>query len=172
MDNRVRVTGIADIAAAVALVERYAASMPNDSGSRVCPLVCEELLLRLLNMGCNEIDVSVKGRAAGLVEISARGERADATETAGDGIDVQINGCLLEQYADSFSYRYKNGVNRYTVSARKRDAVDLTGEIYDFYKKADPQTPQKPTAVLWHIARNHKGFFAVSVCILDRKSVV
>ena len=166
MDNRVRVTGTTDIAAAVALVERYAASMPNDSGSRVCPLVCEELLLRLLNMGCNEIDVSVKGRAAGLVEISARGERADAAKTAGDGIGVQINGCLLEQYADSFSYRYRNGVNRYTVSARKRDAVDLTGEIYDFYRDADPQTPQKPTAVLWHIARNHKGFFAVSVCIL------
>ena len=150
MDNRVRVTNVSEIGSAMELVERYAASASNDSKARVCTLVCEELLLRLLNKGCRDIYVSVKGFPSKHIEINARGARADAPDAAaeaeGDGIGVQINDCLLEQYADYFSYRYKNGVNVYSVFVEERDAIDLTDEIYDFYKNADSNKPQKPTA--------------------------
>ena len=49
--------------------------------------------------------------------------------------------------------------------AEKRDAVDLTDEIYAYYRDADPDQPHKPTDALLSIARNHKGFCALSVVI-------
>ncbi len=76
MENRVKVTNAAEIPRAVALAEQCAAS--EKDVSPVCPLVCEELLVRLLNMGCSDISVSLKGRLFRHVEISAAGERADA----------------------------------------------------------------------------------------------
>ena len=168
MDKRVRVSQTADIPAAVEMVEGFIASLPEKSGALVCPLVCEELLLRLLNMGCPVIDVSLKGMPFMRVEISAKGERADAACAAveADGIGAQISGCLLEQYADHFDYQYRKGVNLYRVFAGQRDVLDMTGEIHDFYQESDPDKSRRPTAVLWHIARNHRGFFARSVCIL------
>lgn len=168
MEKRVRVSQTSDIPAVVELVEGFIGSLPEKSGARICPLVCEELLSRLLNMGFSEIDVSLKGMLFRHIEISAKGARVDATRAVAgaDGISAQISGCLLEQYADHFDYQYRNGVNLYRVFAGKRDVMDLTGEIYDFYQQSDPQKLRKPTAVLWHIARNHRGFFAISVCIL------
>ena len=49
--------------------------------------------------------------------------------------------------------------------AERRDAMDMTGEIFAFYENAGPDERRKPTAVLRYIARNHKGFFALSVFI-------
>lgn len=167
-EKRVRVTQTSEIPAAIEMVEVFIASLPEESGVRCCPLICEELLLRLLHRGCPVIDVSLKGILFRRIEVSAKGERADTppADTEGNGIADQINGCLLEQYADHFDYQYKSGVNLYRVFAEKRDFMDLTGEIYDYYQSIWPGKPCRPTAVLWHIARNHKGFFALSVCIL------
>ena len=168
MDKRVRVSQKSDIPAAVEMVEGFIASLPEKIKAQSCPLICEELLLRLLNMGFPELDVSLKGMPFRRIEIRARGEQADATRAAAeaDGIGGQISRCLLEQYADHFDYLYRNGVNLYRVFAGQRDVMDLTGEITEYYRNIDPERPRRPTAVLWHIARNHRGFFARSVCIL------
>ena len=169
MKKRVRVCGASDISAAMALIEAYAAAMPKDSGARVCPLICEELLLRLLDMGYPAIDVSVGKSMLGYVEIRAAGPRADAfttpSKSEADTIGAQINGCLLEQYADRCAWQYRKGVNRYRVYVDRRGDIDLTDEIYDFYRNADPEKPGKPAAVLAHIARNHRGFMALSVVV-------
>ena len=82
MGIRVRVTRISEIPAAVELAEQFAASFPGDPGTLACPLICEELLLRLLNTGCPEISVSIKGLLFKHIEIRARGKRAD--EGVGD----------------------------------------------------------------------------------------
>jgi len=170
MTEQIRVTCASDIAAAIEYIEHYASPESDDSEAPKCLLVCEELLLRLLNMGCTEIRVSVKGFLFRHVEIRAEGERADTfradSAPEGDRIGAQINDCLLEQFADYYTFLYKNGVNLYLVYAGKSSRMDLTDEIYDFYQNADPGKPQKPTAVLWYIAGNHKAFFAFSVLIL------
>lgn len=170
MDEQIRVSRASEITAAMALIERYAATMPQDSGARVCPLVCEELLLRLLNMGCTAIEVSIRRWPSRHIEISAAGARAGAfgplPQAEGGDLGAQINGCLLEQYADYYTWRYRKGVNRYRVYGEKRDAVDLTDEIYDFYKNADPGKPHRPADVLRSVARNHRWFLARSVFIL------
>ena len=108
MDNLVLVRAAAEIPAAVALAERYAAAATESAGARICPLICEELLLRLLRMGCTEIRVSLRGRPFRHIEIRAAGERTDvldaAPDTGADGIDTQISGCILEQYMSFFSF--------------------------------------------------------------------
>ena len=159
MDRQIRVSKITEIPAAVERVEAFIAALPKRSGAQICPLICEELLLRLLNAGCPAAHVSVKGGPSARVEITAEGAPAEENRAAadGDGIGAQIGECLLEQYADHFSYRYKNGVNLYRVYVDKRDAIDLTDEIYGFYSDADPEKPGAPTAVLRHIARTDKA---------------
>ena len=169
MDNRISVTGPSQIGDAVAMVERYTESTTDASGSKLCPLICEELLVRLVKMGCAEIVVSIKGVHSRHVEIRAKGDETDVfgpvPEGDEDGIGVQINGCLLEQYADQFTYQVKGGVGVYRVFVERRDALDMTGEIFAFYENAGPDERRKPMAVLWNIARNHRGFFALSVFI-------
>ena len=168
MENQVKVTKAAEIPGAMALAEQCAASAKD--GSPLCPLICEELLLRLLNMGCPVIGVSLKGRLFRYIEIRAAGERADtfhpASETEGEMIGAQLSDCLLEQYADHFTYRYRKGENLYRIYAGRRDEMDLTEEIYGFYQAADPEKPHKPMAALRHIAGKHKGFISVSLFIL------
>jgi len=169
MSSQVRVTNASGIRAAVEFVEQYVASVPDHPGMQICPLICEELLLRMLDSGCGEIYVSLKGFPFRYVEIRAEGDRTDVLHTRPgtekDEIGAQINGCLLEQYADYYTFRYQNGVNLYRVDARKRNSFDLTEEIYGFYGDADPAKPHRPTDVLRSIARRHKGFIALSVLI-------
>lgn len=168
VQKQVKVTKEADIPAAAALAEQCAASAKGEA--RACPLVCEELLLRLLHRGCSEIRVCLKGFPTKHILISAAGERADvlqgAPETDGDTIGAQLSHCLLEQYADHFTFRYQKGVNLYRVYAGASGVPDLTEEIYGFYQAAGSETPGKPTAVLRYIAGNHKGFVLRSLCIL------
>lgn len=165
MNNQVRVTQTSDIAAVVELAERYAASKPNDSGAKVCPIICEELLLRLLNRGCAGISVTLKGHVFKYIEIRAKGERADTSASASKRED-EISDSLLEQYADHYFFQYKKGINIYRVFALKHGAMDLNDEIYEYYKNIDPDAPHGTTDVLRHIARNHRGFLSLSVFIL------
>ena len=169
MGDHIRVTNISGIAAAVKLAEQFAAQKEPESGA--CLLVCEEILLRLLNAGHREISVSVRGRLFRYIEISAAGTQTDTDRdgesgTEKDEIGTQISDCLLDQYADYYTYRYRKGINLYRVSAAGKNTPDLTEEIYGYYRDADPEQPHKPTDVLRHIARRHKGFFALSVLIL------
>ncbi len=109
MGNQVRVTKSSEIPAAVGFVEQHTATLPAGSAAHICSLICEELLLRLLNTGCTEINVSIKGFLFRHVEICAKGDRADAyhadRKTGEDRIGTQINDCLLEQYADYFTFK-------------------------------------------------------------------
>ena len=169
-NHQVRVTGVNEVTAAVELAEQSIASLPDQSEAQVCPLICEELLLRLLRLGCDDITVSVKGVLSRYIEIRAPGARADeappAPEAEADRAARQISDCLLDQYGDHYTYRYQNGVNIYQILTRKRDVPDLTEEISRFYQNSDPNRPRRPMDVLRYIIRNHKGFFLLSVLIL------
>ena len=81
MSKQVRVTKVSDITSAVEFVEQYFASVQRLSEVQVCPLICEELLLHLLNMGCTKIRVSLKGTFLKHIEIRAEGKRADVFHT-------------------------------------------------------------------------------------------
>ena len=163
--NQIRVAGTSEIPAAVKLVEQYMPPASQGSSAQIAPLICEELLLRLLDAGCDEIRVSLKGLPFRHIEIRAAGKPADAEAPApeADGVGAQISACLLEQYADHFTYRYKNGIHIYQVSAGTGGAFDLTEEIYGFYAAAGSSEPHKSADVLRSVIRNHKGFFALSV---------
>ncbi len=169
MSNQVMVAEASDIKAAVQFVEQCAVSK-HDTGTFVCPLICEELLLRFLDAGCTEIRVSSGRVLLRYIEIRAKGERLDILGETGEKesntIESQISSCLLEQYEDHFTFRYQNGVNVCRISIGKPDKLDLTEEIYAFYKDADPRDQAKPMSVLWHIARRHKFFssFLYSSC--------
>ncbi len=170
MEKRVQVTKASEIDAAIAYVKQCGAAGANDAGGNVCPLICEELLLRLLNLGFPLLQVSIRGRMRKRVEIRAEGERAELfhakTETEEDRISAQISDSILEQYADDFTCQYRHGVNLYDIPLRKRKDFDLTGEICAFYQQSDPEKPRKPADALRHIARNHKGFVSLSLFIL------
>ena len=169
MNHQINVAGASDIPSAVEYVERVSPTLKGPEAS-LCPLICEALLLRLLDMGCGPISVSLKGGWNKYIEILAPGERADTSRatsrTGDDGLAPQISACLLDQFADYYSFRYHRGVNQYRIYAEQQQLIDLSDEIYDFYQSADSQKPQGPMAVLWHIARNHRGFCAFSVFIL------
>ena len=168
--SQISVNSLSDIPAAVEYVERYALSAQHVSGAHACPLVCEEILLRLLKKGCSGISVAVKGRLFRHVEIRAAGARADADsgnpESEENEIGARISGCLLEQYSDYYVFQYQNGTNLYRVHTGSRDHFDLTDEIYEVYRDADPSKPRKPLNALWQIARRHGKIFSVSVLIL------
>ena len=170
MDKRVQVTKVSEIDAAAAFVKQCCASAAKDEGRDVCPLICEELLLRLLNLGFPKIHVTMKGRLRKRIEISAEGERAELfganSETEEESISAQISDSILEQYADHFICQYRQGVNLYDIYLRKRKDMDLTDEICAFYQQADSEKPRKPADALRHIARKHKGFVSLSLLIL------
>ena len=98
MDSQIIVSNAAEIAAAMELIERHAASMASDAGTMVCPLICEELLVRLLDRGCSPIRVRAKRFPSRHIEIRAEGAQADAAgeSPAAEGIGAQISQCLLE----------------------------------------------------------------------------
>ena len=170
MDRKARVTRASEIAAATEWIGRYLEQKTDRETAQTRTLVCEELILHLLNMGCGEVEVSLKGFFFRCIEISAKGEPAEtepaARGTGEDRIGAQINNSLLEQYADHYTYQYRNGVNLYRVSAGKGNGFDLTEEIYGYYRDADPDKPHRTMDVLRYIARRHKGFFSASVGIL------
>ena len=60
MKKQILVTGLSGISEAVRFVESSIPADRQQTGAQICPLVCEELLLRLLNMGCEEIRVTYK----------------------------------------------------------------------------------------------------------------
>ena len=191
--HQARVTGVNEVTAAVELAEQTIAALPNQSEAQVCPLICEELLLRLLRAGCNEITVTVKGVFSRYIEIRAPGaradevpetpeaetERAEVTQTPAEQATApkaetdqtarQISDCLLDQYGDHYTYKYQNGVNICKILTRKWDVPDLTEEISRFYQDSDPNQPRKPLDVLRYIIRNHLGFFLLSVFIILMK---
>ena len=168
MEKQIIVTDASGIAAAVQFVERCTAS-DQRAGARICPLLCEELVLRLLNRGCSEIRVARKGLLFPRIEISARGKQAEdpraVPEAEEDRIGCQIRDALLDQYADHYTYRYQNGAHLYRIDAGAGGGFDLTEEISGFYQEAGSGKDRKPAEVLLYVARNHKGFFAFSVFI-------
>ena len=170
MNNEIKVSGLSDIPAAVEFAGNYAALSENDSAALIFSLVCEEILLRLVNGGCAETAVSRKRLGGRSVELRARGGRVDVSrresEERADSMESEISDCLLEKYADYYDYRYINGVNIYRIYTTKKSLIDLTDEIYDFYQEGNRKQKGKPAAVLRHIAGNHKGFLTFSVSVL------
>jgi hypothetical protein len=76
MSDQIIVTGPSEIRAAVKYAAQYSES-GKDAGRGICPLLCEELLLRLLNTGCGNIRVRARTFPLRYIEISAKGERLD-----------------------------------------------------------------------------------------------
>ena len=124
--DRSGIPAAAELAERVA--ERAAAEKPGRTEDRVCPLVCEELILRMLSAGCAKVTVTARGRRFRYVEISGAGEPADpaAEKNAEGDLGTQISGCILEQYADSYDHRYRGGVHVYRVFAGQRNTLDLS----------------------------------------------
>ena len=164
--DRSGIPAAAELAERVA--ERAAAEKPGRTEDRVCPLVCEELILRMLSAGCAKVTVTARGRRFRYVEISGAGEPADpaAEKNAEGDLGTQISGCILEQYADSYDHRYRGGVHVYRVFAGQRNTLDLSKEIYAFYREQKPGKPPRPTDVLRYLASRHRGPFTLSVMIL------
>ena len=170
MGKSLRVSDRSGVGRAVQFAEEFAAQASDGSEARVCPLICEELLVSLLNRGCTDIRVASGGLFLRHIEISARGERTEmfprSLDAPADRITSQINTCLLEHYADYYTYRYYGNINTYRIFAAKQDSMELSGEIYAFYEKRDIEGEDDPLAVLWHIAGNHKAFLSFSIFIL------
>lgn len=170
--KQVTVTKAEEIQAALELVEQTGGQVPDAPETKIRLLICEELLTRLMAAGCREITVSRGERLSGRIEIRARGERADEipkSQEEKNDIGRQINSCLLEQYADLYTYRYVNGVNQYSLFVGRKDTFHLTEEIYGFYRDADPAKEHRPADALRHLIRRHKGLFSLSVFILLMK---
>jgi hypothetical protein len=119
MSNEIKVNGLSDISAAVESSRKYAALSEDGSAALIFSLVCEEILLRLVNGGCAEVTISLKRLGGRSVELRARGGRVDVSrgeaEGREDGITSEISSCLLAKYADYYDYRYIKGVNIYRI---------------------------------------------------------
>jgi len=167
--KQVTVTRAEEIKAALELVEQTGGQAPDAPETKIRLLICEELMTRLMDAGCREIVVSRRERLPRRIEIRARGERADEIpERQGEKNDIgrQINSCLLEQYADLYTFRYVNGVNHYSLFVGRQNTFNLTEEIYGFYRDADPAKKHRPADVLRYLIRRHQGLFSLSVFIL------
>ena len=172
MSNEIKVNGLSDIPAAVESSRKYAALSEDGSAALIFSLVCEEILLRLVNGGCAEVTISLKRLGGRSVELRARGGRVDVSrreaEGREDGITSEISSCLLAKYADYYDYRYIKGVNIYRIYTAKKSLIDLTDEIYAFYRDESgrKEKEKKPAAVLRYIAGKHRGFLVFSVFVL------
>lgn len=164
MNASFKVTKKADISGAIAHLERAMGNLP-----AACALVCEELLGQMVASGYSEITVTAKGRHTRRVVICAPGERDDRVAPKADDeigrIENEIKLNLLAEYADYVDYRYKGGVNRYTVYADGPRDPDLSGELYAFYENADDRAREKPLSVLVFLARNHRARFILSMLV-------
>ena len=176
MEKHVCVRDSSEIPAALDFAAGAMKKAADGAEDRVVMLICEELILRLLNQGCSEIRVSRKGFLSRQLEISAKGERADVfqipetseseTEPRWDRISLQISENLLAQYADHYIFRYQKGVNRYLVYLGKSGSFDLTDEISAFYQEDDPKKTHKSLDVIWHLAGKHRGFLLLAISVL------
>lgn len=166
--DQVRISKASEITDALNFVKSHFASEQDNASTGIPELVCEELLQSLLRLGFADITVAKKNLLFKHIEIVAKGRQADFwTEGKNeDRIGAQLSTCLLEKYADYFTFSYRNGVNLFRVFARNGNTIDLAGEIYDFYENKSSEKPHKPTDVLLHVARAHRGFLALSLLIL------
>ena len=156
MSNEIKVNGLSDIPAAVESSRKYAALSEDGSAALIFSLVCEEIK----RLGGRSVELRARG---GRVDVS-RGE-AEGRE---DGITSEISSCLLAKYADYYDYRYIKGVNIYRIYTAKKSLIDLTDEIYAFYRDESgrKEKEKKPAAVLRYIAGKHRGFLVFSVFVL------
>lgn len=169
MQEKIVVNGRADIAQARALV---AGAIPG-ADSQICVLLCETMLVYLLESGMTGIEVSVRGDR--FVDLRAAGEEIDFTIPAGVPEDVrvelEIGLNLLEGHKNRVDLRYNKGVNRCRIFAAPRRELDLTSEIEAFYDHADDRQREKPMAVLFYLVGNHKARFALSMFFMAIKHV-
>ena len=170
MDAPFKVRQKADIPGAIAYLEKNVDKCP-----ATCTLICEELLGHMVEAGYKEITVAAKGRRARRVEICAPGERDDRmapqSDSDKDRIENEIKLSLLNQYADCIDFRYKRGVNRYSVFADGPREPDLSGELYAFYENADDTAREKPLSVLGYLVRNHRARFILSMLVKAIKHI-
>ena len=158
---------VSQISEIPAAVEGLQAALGDPAGP--CALICEELLGHLVAAGYRGITARVKGRRLRRVEIYAEGEQDNmAPNPAGnerERIESEIRLGMLSQYAGYIDFRYKKGVNRYTVYADASRDMDLSDELYAFYERSGEQAREKPLSVLVYIARNHRARFVISMLV-------
>lgn len=166
-----------EISEATEAVGRCVESLAKGHGASICPLICEELLLRLLKAGY-AVEVAVRAHrlpfAAPYVELRARGPQDSLTPSAEkeepDPIEREINQNILDQYQGQIEFRYRKGINRYRVYFEAREP-DMAEEIYAFYQRPDAaaRSARSPLAVLAHIAGTHRGRVALSFVLQSVK---
>jgi len=158
-----------DLEGAIEYTRRAAESRGGERSAAVCSLLCEELLSHLLSRGYTGIRLSCAGLVFRRVQLTVAGEEdsLDEPESSRDEnrVEREINRNLLNQYMDWMEFSYQKGVNRYSIYIDQKPQPDLREEIFNFYHTADEKARQKPMAVIWAIARNHKGRVAFSVLI-------
>ncbi len=138
--------------------------------SPVCSLLCEELLGYLMRNGDREIRIAVRGTRRRFVEICAAGEADDFSDSLpaedDDGrITSEIRMNLLSQYAGSYDYRYRKGVNRYRIYPDAAMKEDLSEELYSFYENTKDPGGAKPISPLLFLFRKHPVRFVLAMIV-------
>ena len=169
MREKIVVNGRPDIARAGELVGR---AMPGAEG-QACVLLCETMLVHMLESGMKDIGVTVRGRR--YVDIRTAGEEIEFVIPAGvsedERVELEIGLSLLEGHKNQVDLWYQKGVNRCRIYAVPRRDQDLSREIQEFYDNAGDEKSQRPLAVLFHLVSRHKARFALSMFFMAIKHV-
>ena len=141
-----------------------------DISSPVCSLICEELLGYLLRNGDREIRIAVRGTRRRFVKICAAGEADDfsdplSPEDEASRIASEIRMNLLSQYAGSYDYRYRKGVNRYRIYSDAAIKENLSEELYSFYENTEDVSGVKPISPLVFLFRKHPVRFVLAMIV-------
>ncbi|MCR5138327.1 MAG: ABC transporter ATP-binding protein/permease [Oscillospiraceae bacterium] len=132
-----------------------------------CLMICEELILRLLQSGNDALSVSVKGAFTPHVEITADLPVDDLHDLRGkseeERIEAEIRKDLLSRYGAYIDQEQKNGQTVYRVYSHRRGGEVFSEEIFRFYQGDRRRGLDGPTGLLRYLAGNHAAMVGFSV---------
>ncbi len=168
MKEMIHVRQTSDISAACEWAEnRLIARREKVEDARICALIQEEILRRLLTAGLTELTVLTAGCGTAHIEILAPGPENDLTETPGktdtERLETEIQSHLLEQFAPNILRDYHNGRNRYRIYPSKLQGAELKDEIFTYYQTATAKGNARPFGVIRHIAKKHPAMAVFAV---------
>ena len=165
--NCIRIFCKEDIANAHAFAEKaLAGRIKNPEELVTCQLVCEELLLYLLQTGHSDLSVSAGGILQPYLEIRAPGPQADlntpVSEESSEEMETEIRSAILEQYGADIDFRYSRGVNRFRIYPSGNSGVEIQQELSAYYEESGADAMQKPLAVLWFLVKKHPAMMVLT----------
>ena len=149
-----------DIAGALAFAEKALGGRIRQPEELItCQLVCEELLLYLLQTGQEDLSISAGGLVQPYLDVRASRSRADlntpVSEDSSEEIETEIRSAILEQYGADIDYRYSHGVNHFRIYPSGNKVAEIQQELSAYYEEAGTDAMQKPLAVLWFLVKKH-----------------